>query len=1066
MTKFKFIKRALCAFLAASMMLSFAGCKNKENNSKTTNNTNEAKQIVNYFVPSEFEMPENSSYVSDIFYANDKIYLCGQKDGGTSEKLIQKVDIGTKEAVDVDLSSIEFEYIMDTKMAGDKLYVVYNDTDYNLRLCVFDMAEGKVLAQTEPMLNSYISSMNVDGNGNLVAISTNYTMAKQEMKMITYNGSTLDVISETNISEKLELSDREGMSGIIYQDDGSIAVVVVNYSEEEEGTARLIKLDTDFNVEYVSEDFSDMEGYNSGGFKLSNGNICLISSKNYKKYYINEVDIATGSVVNRYEAELDEESFIMGGYLEIEGYDFVYKSMNGIYGYILSEGKSEPILKFGADISQDFENCYSISCSGNSMLLYAEVYGDEGGETISVYDMEGNPAGEIPITASEKEAYVQKATVTPEGKIVIAENINKLVEGEEGEEDDDEETYVSIYNIRILDSDGNEEKSFPIDTDKLKDSYLQDMAVGSNGDLYMIFQCWAENEGYCVIMVYDADGNMKAELNDKENIEYANSIIPTSDGDYVMYYSKDSKRGNLISKIDYENNTLGEEADWDISQNPRIIRGNDKYDFCYMTGEGVYGFSISDKRSDEIVNWIDSDINGNIDNVAIAGSDKLITTMHDYDTGEMKISVLDRADEETLKKIQNKQIVTVAGLGVTYGDVFDSILEFNKNSNEYRIQLNDYEKYSSYEDNQYHSGAAKLNSDIASGNIPDILIGNYEIDMSSYAAKGLLTDLYPFIDKDEDISKEDYMENIFDVYSYDGKLCQLVTDFTLNTLVGKSSVIGKENGWTFEDFFEFADGKSPIFYEPERSDLMNMFIKENLSEFVDFKEKKCDFNNDNFVKLLEFIKKEAVEKSDEDNEWNEEKWKEQIGRFKNNKCQLERMNMYGFSNLLDLQQGAIGEEVSIVGVPAKEKNGNLISATTTIGITEKSKNKDAAWSFIREFLTEEYQDGMNEDYIRTFPIMKSSFEKTLKKAQNAETYKNYSVETPDGEYKAMQPLDAQTAEKIKNIISSANRAVTSDTRINDIIDEQADIFFEGGQSAQEAAEAIQSKASLYLKEIK
>ena len=52
-----------------------------------------------------------------------------------------------------------------------------------------------------------------------------------------------------------------------------------------------------------------------------------------------------------------------------------------------------------------------------------------------------------------------------------------------------------------------------------------------------------------------------------------------------------------------------------------------------------------------------------------------------------------------------------------------------------------------------------------------------------------------------------------------------------------------------------------------------------------------------------------------------------------------------------------------------------------------------------------------------------------------------------------------------DMIENAPKATLHDSRIVDVISEQYDIFIEGGQSAKETADAVQSKVSLYLKEI-
>ena len=141
----------------------------------------------------------------------------------------------------------------------------------------------------------------------------------------------------------------------------------------------------------------------------------------------------------------------------------------------------------------------------------------------------------------------------------------------------------------------------------------------------------------------------------------------------------------------------------------------------------------------------------------------------------------------------------------------------------------------------------------------------------------------------------------------------------------------------------------------------------------------------------------------------------------------------------------------------------MISADTSIGISEKSENKDGAWGFVRELLLDDYQDGINKDYVNTFPVKKSAFDKIISVAQSQES--QGKIEGPDGDYIDMKPIDTKSAQMILDLAKSTDKKIISNASITDIINEQVNNFFDGGQSAKEAAAAVQSKATLYLKEI-
>ncbi len=92
--------------------------------------------------------------------------------------------------------------------------------------------------------------------------------------------------------------------------------------------------------------------------------------------------------------------------------------------------------------------------------------------------------------------------------------------------------------------------------------------------------------------------------------------------------------------------------------------------------------------------------------------------------------------------VKDKQIITLA-MAYTNWNVRSEIIKFNKSSEEYRIQIQDYSSmYNTMEDNNI--GLTKLNADIASGKIPDIILLDDQMPIDSYMNKGLFEDLRPY----------------------------------------------------------------------------------------------------------------------------------------------------------------------------------------------------------------------------------------------------------------------------------------------------------------------------------
>ena len=85
------------------------------------------------------------------------------------------------------------------------------------------------------------------------------------------------------------------------------------------------------------------------------------------------------------------------------------------------------------------------------------------------------------------------------------------------------------------------------------------------------------------------------------------------------------------------------------------------------------------------------------------------------------------------------------------------------------------------------------------GNVPDIIALD-SVPVSILAEKGLLEDLYPFIDGDPEFSREEFFPNVLALCERDGKLVSTTSGFWISTVVGASSVVGDTPGWTYEEF--------------------------------------------------------------------------------------------------------------------------------------------------------------------------------------------------------------------------------------------------------------------------
>ena len=202
--------------------------------------------------------------------------------------------------------------------------------------------------------------------------------------------------------------------------------------------------------------------------------------------------------------------------------------------------------------------------------------------------------------------------------------------------------------------------------------------------------------------------------------------------------------------------------------------------------------------------------------------------------------------------IPDKEVVIV-GCNYINSDIRKEVIQFNKTNSNYRIILKDYSTYNTMDD--YNASYTQMNNDIISGQMPDIMLIDTNLSIESYAKKGLLADVRELINQDEELSQNEYLENVWEAFSIDGKLYNVIPTFSVNTMVAKTSLVGDRMGWTMEEFMqalnEMPEGIKP-FGETIQSSFMYNILNYSGKDFVDIQNSKCYFDTQDFIDILEF----------------------------------------------------------------------------------------------------------------------------------------------------------------------------------------------------------------------
>lgn len=421
--------------------------------------------------------------------------------------------------------------------------------------------------------------------------------------------------------------------------------------------------------------------------------------------------------------------------------------------------------------------------------------------------------------------------------------------------------------------------------------------------------------------------------------------------------------------------------------------------------------------------------------------------------------ITDRISKISKGEVPLRKTLTLACLGDASGEDYalvngsyfcsdklkDAIIRFNNSDPEFRVEIRPF----IYHDDTERS---KILMDISTGDEVDLI--DTSLLPEGAVDRQLLVDMLPYIDADETISREDSIPTLLNSMMKGGGIYEYVDRYTLLTMYTHPELA--QDAWTVENI------KSLIARHPElnvpggQDRLISLFSWAASAEFMDKNNGTANFDSPEFARWLDLLKT-LVETGEEFATGQQlfvisYDYAREAG-FRTRTAMRGDYLTVGFP-------GADGTGSYFMPLGKPGSMGNLgafteamytLGSATSLGIIASSANHDGAWRFVRTFIVGEEEPQLRKG----ISALKDSFEAAI----TAELA--WSTEQKDLPYEV---FNQQDADALRELVYNTEKIVSTDEAVMDVMTAAINAYLGGKSTAEETAQQIQSRMSIYMAE--
>ncbi len=715
--------------------------------------------------------------------------------------------------------------------------------------------------------------------------------------------------------------------------------------------------------------------------------------------------------------------------------------------YNLGEDYNESSLfdTFGMDI-QEGELIYAL----RPFSLVKPIHKN----TIELQTMEGTDIPIEPEQSAKEDAYsVGRAGFDREGRLhMVYQMIPR------GSDLADAGSDVSRFEYRIYGASGE-----PVQTLDVTEHFT------INRETATITKCCAGKKGGIICLIETARESRliavsrEGELVEDMDLSSANvfDLIPGDAGEAFLLLQKTGEKAPELARVDIHSSEIIKSY-FGVPDDVLRISGYDGESILLISKQKLYRLSFKKEQAAEKLKWSDYSMDGEYVRFAKMTDEQNIYVSLSNDNNYVEMAHLTLVPKSEVKE---KEKVVLATLGLD-DSLQKKVNDYNKYHDKYEVEL----KQVSLDNNDFAVALKDFNQMLLSDDCPDLIVISDQMDIEGLSANGFFEDLGVYLEKSENVGRADFLENVLQAYTCNGKLLCVPSSFSIGRIVlGKKSLTGEAFGSHINDYRRLTE-KYPESRLFDGGGVRTNLMKMGWKSFVDFESGKCRFDSRDFTDFLEWLKTYT---DDIENEVYA------LESYRSGEILFHLTPIFSVYNYR-INMPVFGEPIALFSYP--NSGGASISGEDTYAITSNSRHKDGAWDFIEYCVRHK---SVYENY-PNFPARKDMLQElfalSMEKKYVTDEDGNVVLDEETGEPVEKKwgtnffnhvevPVYAMTGEQLDVLEQFMEQGFVAREIANNrekemylIFNEEVQPYLLGQKNVEDVAKIIQSRLQLYLDE--